>query len=454
MRIIFGMTLVCCLLAAGCKTSGKNTAAGNSASATGQPWLPPAPEGTTERERAQAEAEAVPEAASGLIAGQIIDPNNRRAANATIQVVALDSSNNGAPLKVAANKNGSFYISGLKAKKRYRLVARSQDGKVVYEGKAEAVPPKGNLVIYLVESGVAAEKRDKTPEKPAPTPPPPEKPAASLQRPQPRPGLNATAPVVPNPAQIGAAKTKEPFTKVEETPAVNIPGPGQDSEGSEQRKSERYTPPPLPTNPLAESLPRSTAPSAAPLPKPPSPAPLLPTPAPKGTTKLPTSKSPEVFCQMDGTRLLNFALLDASGKRWEKNKEGKRARVILLDFWHSRCPHCDHALPKVKKLHADYARYGLQVVGVAVEEGTLEKQRGLVQLKTRTKDIRYPMLLAGDGKGGACSLVRSLDFDSYPAFVLIDQQGKILRKFSGNDAMEFYYLELAIRRQVGLPVAR
>src|SRR5262249_24545247 len=192
---------------------------------------------------------------------------------------------------------------------------------------------------------------------------------------------SSTSAVVAKPSQIAKEKGKKGgFNNNTEAPVVNVPGPGKDND-SVERRAPRYTPPPLPSNPLQE-LPTSKAPSAAPLPKKQEEKKKQEeekkAPAVKDSVTIPGSPAPVPFCQMDGARILNFALNDANGKKWEKTKDGGRARVILLDFWHSQCRYCDTALPRVKALHRNYARYGLQVVGVACEKGTLEQQQAKV----------------------------------------------------------------------------
>ena len=45
-----------------------------------------------------------------------------------------------------------------------------------------------------------------------------------------------------------------------------------------------------------------------------------------------------------------------------------KGSVVLVDFWASWCAPCKASFPALGKLHADYARRGLVVVGVGIDE--------------------------------------------------------------------------------------
>lgn len=91
-----------------------------------------------------------------------------------------------------------------------------------------------------------------------------------------------------------------------------------------------------------------------------------------------------------------------------------KGKYVLLDFWESWCGYCILALPKIKKLYADFHSRGLEVVGVTTEN--FSKMEKLIA----ANDLPYPNLKA-DGR-----MLKNYDVNARPTYVLIDKDGKIL----------------------------
>src|SRR5262249_53368854 len=121
--------------------------------------------------RTAAAAEANPvvptSAASGILAGQVIDSFSRPPGEAYILVsfpkegAAKDKK----PIEVQTNAQGYFTIAGLQPGKHYQLIARCRDGKRMLAGTTFATPPNPRVVIKISEDFV----NKNTP----PIPPPP-----------------------------------------------------------------------------------------------------------------------------------------------------------------------------------------------------------------------------------------------------------------------------------------
>jgi len=108
------------------------------------------------------------EAASGLLAGQVLDRLNRRPAGAAIQVVDLQEvpgNATGARIEVSADSKGYFIIQGLKPGRSYQLIARQKDGTRLFSGTVVARPPDPRLTIFVAEDLAGSE----TPQPPEPT---------------------------------------------------------------------------------------------------------------------------------------------------------------------------------------------------------------------------------------------------------------------------------------------
>jgi thiol-disulfide isomerase/thioredoxin len=209
-------------------------------------------------------------------------------------------------------------------------------------------------------------------------------------------------------------------------PAVNIPG-----RDTPPAQSPRYPPAPVPEQ-------HGEAGTTTP---------LSPATAPAGTG------STVPACRMSGSRLDTFVLYDFDGKPWDLRKQ-RTGKVVLLDFWFSGCGPCRRAIPHLVELQQKYGTFGLQIVGVANEGGTLaEKQKALLPVRARF-GINYTLLFAGGGDG-PCPVMKEFAVVEYPTLVLLDRDGEVVfrtKKGQGLDPQAAYDLEMEIRRQLGLPL--
>jgi thiol-disulfide isomerase/thioredoxin len=145
----------------------------------------------------------------------------------------------------------------------------------------------------------------------------------------------------------------------------------------------------------------------------------------------------------------DFALYDIDNNVWQLSRE-RRGKLILLDFWFTRCPPCRAALPFMVEMDRKYRRHGLQVVGIANEAGTFpEKQAAVRQARTQY-GITYPLLFAGGGTGD-CPVLHQLEVMSYPTMILLDESGRIVQRFQGMDQRTKRDLEMTIYRHLVLP---
>lgn len=95
-----------------------------------------------------------------------------------------------------------------------------------------------------------------------------------------------------------------------------------------------------------------------------------------------------------------------------------RGRVVLLDFWGTFCPPCMAALPELQALHNKHAARGFAVVGVTVDD-----RAALV--KKATAKLTYPIVQATPQVWSAYKV------NSLPSLVLVDREGKIVKRFGG-----------------------
>lgn len=106
--------------------------------------------------------------------------------------------------------------------------------------------------------------------------------------------------------------------------------------------------------------------------------------------------------------------------------EGLRGKVVLMDFWTFECWNCYRSFPWMNDLEARLQPLGLQVIGVHTPEFEHEKVRENVAAKAAEFGLRHPIMLDND-----FSYWRAMNNRYWPAFYLVDRQGRIRAAFYG-----------------------
>lgn len=358
------------------------------------------------------------EAASGLLAGQVLDRLNRRPAGAAIQVVDLQEvPANGARarVEVMADAKGYFIIQGLKPGRSYQLVARQRDGTRLYSGTVVARAPDPRLTIFIAEDLSGSE----TPQPPEPTAMPDRSapikpPQAALQTPQPV----ATPPADPVPA---------PILPVPPAPAPHSPAPSGASSASMRPELITRDDKLVMNNPVL-SIPALGGPSI----------------------DLPGVGATPPSCVLVGNRLESLVLRDTNGNPWNF-KSDRRGKLVLFDFWYSDCMPCMRSVPHMNTLRSMYERFGLQVVGLAYEQGSFDEQVARVKDTQRRKGMSYISLIGG---GNSCPVRQQFDVHSFPSLALVDENGQVIWRSPKGQGVSMESLreaEVVIRRGLKLP---
>jgi hypothetical protein len=105
-------------------------------------------------------------AASGVLAGRVVDTLGRKPPKSYIQLIELGARPVTASINVVADDNGFFSIQGLEEKGHYSLIVRARDGEKLLAGQIIATASQRNLVVKISDLVVAD-----TPDVPAVTAP-------------------------------------------------------------------------------------------------------------------------------------------------------------------------------------------------------------------------------------------------------------------------------------------
>ena len=116
----------------------------------------------------------------------------------------------------------------------------------------------------------------------------------------------------------------------------------------------------------------------------------------------------------------NFTLPDLNGKPFTfSNLKGK---VVILDFWATWCPPCRAEIPHFKSLYSQYKGDGLEVIGIALDQGGANVVRPFAE----DFQINYPILIGNQRVTEDYGGIRGI-----PTTFIIDRQGRIVEKFVG-----------------------
>jgi thiol-disulfide isomerase/thioredoxin len=358
--------------------------------------------------------------AGGILAGQVVDSYNRKPPPTLIQVVCLDDKQPaGAPIDVAADSMGYFTIQGLQTGKTYQLIARAKEGDRVLAGSTQARPPNPKLLIRVSEDLVGANSPNGVKpigsnfqEKPQPDwQTPADKssgnppigveimPPAGGRNPGPRPVPNANL----DPSRV--ADDNDNVARIPRFPPADVGGAG----------SKRDQQPDGGTGDPASSFDSSVSGGVP-------------------------------SCKLTGDKLENFALKDLNGDKWEFRKD-RRGRLVLIDFWGTWCMPCREAIWHLNALNNVYRDYGLEVIGIAEEQGDPGDHVRKVNSIRQRQGVNYRLLLGG-GVDHDCPVRTEFGIKNYPTLVLLDDGGRILWRSEGLSEAKLRELDGIIRQQL------
>ncbi len=103
-----------------------------------------------------------------------------------------------------------------------------------------------------------------------------------------------------------------------------------------------------------------------------------------------------------------------------------RGQVVLLDIWTFECWNCYRSFPWLKDLEARLGPRGLAVIGIHSPELERERDPAAVAAKVAEFGLPHPVMIDND-----FAYWKALGNRYWPAFYLIDKQGRIRHRFVG-----------------------
>ena len=115
-----------------------------------------------------------------------------------------------------------------------------------------------------------------------------------------------------------------------------------------------------------------------------------------------------------------FKLRDINGRTVRLSDY--RGKVVLINFWATWCPPCRAEMPDLVQLQRDYAKQGLQIIGITYPPETKTRVRRFA----RSLKVNYPIIL-----GTSEIKARYSSEETLPLTVVINRDGAISDIISG-----------------------
>jgi len=106
---------------------------------------------------------------------------------------------------------------------------------------------------------------------------------------------------------------------------------------------------------------------------------------------------------------------------------------VLLDFWATWCDPCREETPHFVELQRSYADYGLQIIGVSMDD-TSDPVRDFY----KQFQLNYPVVMGNAKTGEAYGGVLGL-----PIIFLLDREGRIVAKHMRSTKVATFDREIA-----------
>lgn len=107
------------------------------------------------------------------------------------------------------------------------------------------------------------------------------------------------------------------------------------------------------------------------------------------------------------------------GKRFDTRQLA--GKYVLIDFWAVWCSTCIKSFPEVSRLHNDADLNNLEVISIAAYSGGgRELERSI-----EAYNIDVPVVTANR------ELLARFKVQSYPTYILLDEDGQIVKKYVG-----------------------
>lgn len=136
----------------------------------------------------------------------------------------------------------------------------------------------------------------------------------------------------------------------------------------------------------------------------------------------------------EGATISDFSMPTPEGSQLSIMSEVSQHRITIIDFWASWCGPCRQDMPAVVEFYNQYKDKGLGIVGISLDENKDDWVAATKQL-----NITWPQM--SDLQGWDNAAARQFSVTSIPHTIVVNQQGKILRRGLRGEALAAFVAE-------------
>ncbi len=141
-------------------------------------------------------------------------------------------------------------------------------------------------------------------------------------------------------------------------------------------------------------------------------------------TKIKNEK--KFFSYRMGYTMKDFMVQDLEDKQMRISEILSNKKLILLDFWGTWCAPCKELTPELKNINDEFGD-SVQIISIA-----FDKNIDQVKKYIQDNDMNWNHLYSENRKG----IINDLRITSYPTFILIDKNRKILYRGNGKFSLD------------------
>lgn len=135
----------------------------------------------------------------------------------------------------------------------------------------------------------------------------------------------------------------------------------------------------------------------------------------------------------------DFSVTTSDGEHLSLNE--LKGKIVLLDFWGTWCGPCVASLPSLRNLKKQYTNERLFVMISVSSDGNEEKWKDFIG----KEKMFWPQYLDRDR-----NVIQAFRVNAYPTYVLLDAEGVIRFRVTGNNPQKQADLEEAVQKQLKL----
>lgn len=151
--------------------------------------------------------------------------------------------------------------------------------------------------------------------------------------------------------------------------------------------------------------------------------------------KMVVKKLSQMKSTAEGNIMPDFTMNDINGKPISALAEIGKNKITVIDFWASWCGPCRVEMPHMVRMYNGYKDKGLGILGIS-----LDSKREAWEAASKELGVAWPQM--SDLRGWDNAAARMFNVQSIPQTIVVDSNGKILKKGLRGEELETFIKSL------------